>query len=364
MRVSEIETPAVVVDLDIMSRNLARMADYCRDKNLNLRPHTKTHKIPELAKLQLASGACGITVAKIGEAEVMVEAGITDILVAYPLIGVGKLERLSRLASQANISVALDSEEVARAISHELKSTNSKLGVLIEVDVGFRRCGVATADDVLTLSQRVKELPGLDFKGLMFFPGHFQVTEPERAALLPGVNDLLCDSLIKLERAGIRARTVSGGSTPTAREGHLFHGVNEIRPGMYIFNDRNMVGIGIAEEGDCALSVVTTIVSTSVAGRAIIDGGSKTFANDRHHAGNGRGYGIVREDPDAELEALSEEHGHLNIESSTHHYRVGERLTVIPNHVCSTVNMHDEIYGVRGENVEAVWRIKGRGKVR
>ena len=364
MRVSEIETPAVVVDLDIMSRNLARMADYCRDKNLNLRPHTKTHKIPELAKLQLASGACGITVAKIGEAEVMVEAGITDILVAYPLIGVGKLERLSRLASQANISVALDSEEVARAISHELKSTNSKLGVLIEVDVGFRRCGVATADDVLTLSQRVKELPGLDFKGLMFFPGHFQVTEPERAALLPGVNDLLCDSLIKLERAGIRARTVSGGSTPTAREGHLFHGVNEIRPGMYIFNDRNMVGIGIAEEEDCALSVVTTIVSTSVAGRAIIDGGSKTFANDRHHAGNGRGYGIVREDPDAELEALSEEHGHLNIESSTHNYRVGERLTVIPNHVCSTVNMHDEIYGVRGENVEAVWRIKGRGKVR
>src|ERR1043166_9454480 len=187
MRVSELETPAVIVDLDVIDRNLSRMAEYCRDKNLNLRPHTKTHKIPELAKLQLASGACGITVAKIGEAEVMVEAGITDILVAYPLIGVGKLERLSRLASQANISVALDSEEVARAISHELKSTNSKLGVLIEVDVGFRRCGVATADDVLTLSQRVKELPGLDFKGLMFFPGHFQVTEPERAALLPYV---------------------------------------------------------------------------------------------------------------------------------------------------------------------------------
>lgn len=364
MRVSEIETPAVVLDLDVMDRNLLRMADYCSSKNLKLRPHTKTHKIPELAKLQLASGACGITVAKIGEAEVMVEAGITDFLIAYPLIGVGKLERLAKLASAVNITVALDSEDVARAISREMKSRSTRVGVLIEVDVGFRRCGVGTADEVLALSQRVKELPGLDFKGLMFFPGHFQVTEPERAALLPGVNDLLNESLSKLERAGISVRIVSGGSTPTAREGHLFYGVNEIRPGMYIFNDRNMIGIGIAQIEDCALSVMTTVVSTSVAGRAIIDGGSKTFANDRYQVGNGKGFGLIREDPDAELEALSEEHGHLNTRNSTYQYRVGERLTIIPNHCCSTVNMHDQVYAVRGDAVEAIWTIKARGKVR
>src|SRR5690242_12323964 len=329
MRVSEIETPAVVVDLDVMSRNLSRMADYCRDKNLNLRPHTKTHKIPELAKLQLASGSCGITVAKIGEAEVMLEAGITDILIAYPVIGVGKVERLAKLASEASISVALDSEEVARAISLELNSRSAQVDVLIEVDVGFRRCGLADAGEVLTLAQRVKELPGLNFKGLMFFPGHFQVTQQERAALLPGVNNLLRESLSRLEQAGISIQTVSGGSTPTAREGHLFHGVNEIRPGMYIFNDRNMVGIEIAKLEDCALSVITTVVSTSVAGRAVIDGGSKTFANDRHHAGNGKGFGIIREDLDAELETLSEEHGHLNIKNSIHRYQVGERITII-----------------------------------
>jgi D-serine deaminase-like pyridoxal phosphate-dependent protein len=364
VHVSEIETPAVVVDLDVMERNLSRMADYCRDKNLNLRPHTKTHKVPELARLQLASGACGITVAKLGEAEVMVRAGITDILIAYPLIGIGKLERLARLASQSNITVALDSEEVARAISHQLNSTRPQVGVLIEIDVGFRRCGVATASEVLNLAQRVRELRGLDFKGVMFFPGHFQVTEQERATLMPEVNRLLRDSLSSLERAQIPIRTVSGGSTPTAREGHLFYGVNEIRPGMYIFNDRNMVGIGIAEVEDCALSVIATVVSTSVSGRAIIDGGSKTFSNDRHHAGNGRGFGIVREDPDAELEALSEEHGHLSIKHSARHYRVGERLTIIPNHVCSTINMHDEIYGVRGERVEAIWNVQGRGKIR
>jgi len=361
MRISEIETPAVVVDLDIIDRNVSRMAEYCRAKNLNLRPHTKTHKIPELAKLQLAGGACGITVAKIGEAEVMVAAGITDILIAYPLVGIGKLERLARLAAEAKISVALDSEEVARAISQELKSRDANVGVLIEVDVGFRRCGVGTAGEVLTLAQKVRELPNLDFRGLMFFPGHFQVPADERAALLPTVNDLLRESLGKLERAGISVSTVSGGSTPTAREGHLFHGVNEIRPGMYIFNDRNMVGIGIAQLENCALSILTTVVSTSVEGRAVIDGGSKTFANDHHQAG---GFGIVREDPDGELEALSEEHGHLNTRNSTYDYRVGKRLSIIPNHCCSTVNMHDEIYGVRNGAVEVIWGIKGRGKVR
>ena len=364
MRVSEIETPAVIVDLDVIDRNLSRMAEYCHGKNLNLRPHTKTHKIPELAKLQLAGGGCGITVAKIGEAEVMVEAGITDILIAYPLIGIGKLERLAKLAAEAKISVALDSEEVARAIARELKSRDATVDVLIEVDVGFRRCGVGTAGEVLTLAQKVSELPNLDFRGLMFFPGHFQVPADERAVLLPAVNDLLRESLSKLERAGISVSTVSGGSTPTAREGHLFYGVNEIRPGMYIFNDRNMVSIGIAQLEDCALSVLTTVVSTSVEGRAVIDAGSKTFANDRHQAGNGKGFGIVREDPDGELEALSEEHGHLNTRNSTYDYRVGKRLTIIPNHCCSTVNMHDEIYGVRNGVVEVIWSIKGRGKVR
>jgi len=364
MQLSELETPAVVVDLDVMERNVSRMADYCRSKNLRLRPHTKSHKIPDLAKLQIASGAQGITVAKIGEAEVMIEAGITDILIAYPLVGTGKAERLAALAARANITVALDSEAVARAISSELNSKNQSVGVLVELDVGFGRCGVATADEVLVLAQRVAELPGLEFKGLMFFPGQFQVEKSQRAGLLPGVNEFLSDSLSRLEQAGIPVVTVSGGSTPTAREGHLFYGVNEIRPGMYIFNDRNMVGVGVAQVEDCALSVVTTVVSTSVAGRAIVDAGSKTFAYDRHHAGDGRGFGIVKEDAEAEFETQSEEHGHLNIKRSSRRYKVGERLTIIPNHVCSTVNMHDEVYGVRGERVETVWKVLGRGKIR
>lgn len=368
MLLSDLETPAVVVDLDVMERNVSRMAEYCRGKNLRLRPHTKSHKIPELAKQQVAHSGQGITVAKIGEAEVMLEAGITDILIAYPIVGRGKAEKLAELATRARITVALDSVEVAREISR-VSEKNVSIGVLVELDVGFRRCGVTNEDAALSVARGVADLPGLEFEGLMFFPGHLQVEEKERAELRVGVNDFLQRTLRKLESAGLAVSTVSGGSTPTAREGHLFYGVNEIRPGMYIFNDRNMVGVGIAGVEDCALSVVTTVVSTSVSGRAIVDAGSKTFSSDRHLAGDGRGFGIVRTDrdakpdPDAELEQLSEEHGHLNISRSTHGYRVGERLSIIPNHVCSTVNMHNHIYGIRGEQVETVWQVAGRGKV-
>jgi len=371
--VADLETPAVVVDLDVMEQNLSRMAEYCRSHNLRLRPHTKSHKIPELAKRQLAHGAHGITVAKIGEAEVMLDAGITDMLIAYPIVGTGKAEKLAELATRANITVSLDSVEVARAISSSVKNRDARVDILVELDVGFHRCGVADEDAALAVAREVAELPGLQFKGLMFFPGHLQVPEKERAELRTGVNDFLERALSKLDHAGLDAQVVSGGSTPTAREGHLFFGVNEIRPGMYIFNDHNMMGIGIAALEDCALSVITTVVSTSVPGRAIIDAGSKSLSSDRHLAGDGKGFGLVKTDPladrlktdsAAELEQLSEEHGHLNISSSTREYRVGERLAIIPNHVCSTVNMHNQIYGVRGERVETVWEVSARGKVR
>jgi D-serine deaminase-like pyridoxal phosphate-dependent protein len=361
--IADLETPAIVVDLDVMERNLSRMADYCRLHNLLLRPHTKSHKIPELAKRQLAHAAQGITVAKIGEAEVMLDAGITDMLIAYPIIGTGKAEKLAELAARANITVSLDSVAVAQAISAEAKQKDARLRILVELDVGFHRCGVTNEDEVLSIAQQVTDLPGLEFKGLMFFPGHLQVPEKERAELRVAVNDFLQRALAKLEDAGLRVEIVSGGSTPTAREGHLFTGVNEIRPGMYIFNDRNMLAVGVATLEDCALSVITTVVSTSVPGRAIVDAGSKTLSSDGYQVPGGTGFGMVKMDPDAEIERLSEEHGNLNISRSTREYRVGERLAIIPNHVCSTVNMHNQVYGVSGERVEAVWEVAGRGKV-
>ena len=360
---SELDTPALIVDLDVMERNLAQMADYCRRHNLRLRPHTKTHKIPELAHKQIESGAHGITVAKLDEAEVMIDAGLKDLLLAYPIVGPTKTHRLAELAQRATITVSLDSEDAARGISAALAERGGTLGILVELDSGFHRCGVANETQALNLAQKISSLPRLDFQGLMFFPGHFGVPPDERSALRVQVNELLDRCVTTFEGAGLPIKTVSGGSTPSRYESELFHGVNEIRPGTYIFNDRNTAGVSAASLEDCALSVLVTVVSTGVAGHAVIDGGSKTFSSDRYQAEHGRGFGLIKEDPDAEIERLSEEHGHVNIERSPRTYKVGDRLTVIPNHVCSTVNMHDEIYGVRGEQLETVWRVAGRGKV-
>jgi len=364
MLISDLDTPAVIVDLDVMERNLSRMGDYCREHQLLLRPHTKTHKIPELAKRQIAGGATGITVAKISEAEVMLDAGINDILIAYPIVGPTKTARLARLAEQARMTVSLDSEEVARGLSEAAVSHGTIIRILIEMDVGFERCGFSDETDLLALGRKIAELPGLEFRGLMFFPGQFTVAPEERAAMRIQVNDFLKRALETFSNAGLPVSIVSGGSTPTAYEGGFFHGVNEVRPGTYIFNDRTTVAVSACKLEDCALSVIVTVVSTAVSGHAVVDGGSKTFSYDRFQGGDGTGFGIVKEDPAAQVERFSEEHGTLNIQRSERRYRIGDRLSIIPNHVCTTVNMHDEIYGVRGERVEEIWRVAGRGKVR
>ena len=364
MLISELDTPALIVDLDVMERNLSAMAEYCRRHNLHLRPHTKTHKIPELARKQIESGAHGITVAKISEAEVMIEAGLTDLLIAYPIVGPIKAQRLASIAERTSVTVSLDSEEAARGISAAMAERGTTVGILVELDVGFGRCGLADEARVLKLAQTVASLPGLDFRGLMFFPGHFGVLPEERSVLRQQVNEYLDRCLDTFERAGLAVRVVSGGSTPSRYESDRFHGVNEVRPGTYIFNDRNTVGVSAASLADCALSVLVTVVSTSVTDHAVIDGGSKTFSSDRYQAEDGRGFGLIKEDHAAEIERFSEEHGHINRSRSNRRYSVGERLMVIPNHVCSTVNLHDEIYGVRGEQVETVWRVAARGKVR
>lgn len=363
MLISELDTPALIVDLDVMERNLSRMAEYCREHELRLRPHTKTHKIPELARKQIESGASGITVAKLDEAEVMIDAGLNDLLIAYPIVGPAKTHRLAELAQRARITVSLDSETAARGIATAASERGSNVNILVELDVGFGRCGVANETEALQLAQTVSSLPGLNFQGLMFFPGHFGVEPEQRTTLRAQVNELLDRCLESFARAGVPITTISGGSTPSRYESDLFHGVNETRPGTYIFNDRNTVGVSAASLDDCALSVLVTIVSTSVSGHGAIDGGSKTFSSDRYQVKGGRGFGLVKDDPAIGIERLSEEHGHLNLTNSERRYRVGDRLTVIPNHVCSTVNMHDQIYGVRGERVENVWRVAGRGKV-
>ena len=362
MRIEELDTPAVVIDLDIMERNLARMAGYTKSKNIALRPHTKTHKIPDIAKAQIAGGAGGIVVAKPGEARVMAENGVNDIMIAYPLVTPAKAQTAAELAKQNAVRVSLDSPEAVDALGEAAAKSGSRIGILVEIDTGFHRCGVETPQEAVALARQAMRHSNLDFLGLMFYPGHLAKPPEEQPASIAEVNRILDSFYQAFRNERIDIRVVSGGSTPTACRSHEFTGVTEIRPGMYLLNDANLVRLNVAKLEDCALHVIVTVASTAVPGRAIIDGGSKTFSSDRAR-GDKAIFGMVREDPDTDFAALSEEHGHFDISRSNRRYRVGERLRILPNHVCATVNLHDRLYGVRNGVVERVWDIAGRGKV-
>jgi D-serine deaminase-like pyridoxal phosphate-dependent protein len=363
VHISELETPAIVVDLDAMERNLQQMSDYAREHKLNLRPHTKTHKTPEIARQQVALGSKGITVAKTGEAEVMAAAGLDDILVHYPVYGESKFERLAALAGRCKLSIALDGYETAEGLSRAAAKAGSTIHVLVEIDSGMRRCGTASPDDAAALAQRVDKLPNLQLAGLSTYPGHIWNKPNEQAGPLEALSNLLQESVERFRKHGLRCDTVSAGSTPAGRNSHLVQALTEMRPGTYVYNDRNTMGIGACSLDECALRVLVTVVSTAVPGRAILDAGSKTFSSDRWISGPS-GHGLIVEHPDAEFAAMSEEHGHVDVASANWTPRIGERLTVVPNHVCSCVNLHNEIHFHRGGQVEFAIAVAGRGKVR
>ena len=363
MTIDQLETPALVVDLNILEANIRRVADYAQRHSLLLRPHTKTHKIPAIAHKQMAAGSHGLTVAKSGEAEVMAKAGFDNILLAYPIFGEEKLRRLAMLAREKKITIAVDSAVTAEAISHAARAAGSTIDLLVELDVGLRRCGVASAEDAATLAKAIDQLPGVRFAGLNFYPGHIWVPPAEQTVLLGELSARLAEVLDTLSRSGLNCEIVSGGSTPTALQSHLIEGMTEIRPGTYVFNDCNTMGVGACSLSDCALQVIVTVISNAVPGRAMVDGGSKTFSGDRLGSGTKLGFGYVREHPEIFFEGMSEEHGHLDLSSLGHSLPVGERLSIIPNHVCACVNMHDRIWYHRNGVVEGSWEVAGRGRV-
>jgi D-serine deaminase-like pyridoxal phosphate-dependent protein len=364
MHCRELSTPALTINLDILERNLDRMARLCRDQGVGLRPHTKTHKTPEVARMQLERGAIGLSVAKVGEAEVMAEAGLDDILVAYPVFGGEKLRRLAQLAPMRRLLVSLDDEATAQELSRAAGAQGSTVGVLVEFDAGFHRCGLPPGPACVDLARKIQKLPGLQFRGLMSYFGSVWGTEDARRQEAEQVAERLGQALAAFREAGMPVEIVSGGSTPSAEFAHLIPGLTEIRPGTYVYNDLNTYYQGACRLEDCAARVVTTVVSTAVPGRAIIDAGSKTFSSDPLRAGPGAGHGYVIEAPDAPLIKLNEEHGHLDVTKSRRPFRVGEVLTVIPNHVCTCVNLHDEVFLLRNEQVVGSWRVAARGKTR
>mgnify|MGYP002381831360 CR=1 FL=1 len=363
MHVSEIETPAIAVDLDVFERNLTRAADYAKAHQLRLRPHTKTHKSSVIARMQLELGAAGLTVAKVGEAEVMLRAEPADLLVAYPVIGERKLRRLLEVARHAQVTVALDSLEAAQGLSDAAAKAGMEIGVLVEEDVGLGRVGLTDSHQLVTLATSIAKLPALRLRGFNFYPGQVKAIDADGLAKFHAVNAALEETATLWRAAGLPLEVISGGSTPTLFHSHELPLMNEIRPGTYVFNDRNTIESGAATLADCAAHVLVTVVSTSRASGMIVDGGSKTFSSDRLSTGGEVTFGLLREAPEAKFVKMNEEHGYIDLPAASRHFRIGDRVRILPNHICVAVNLHERVYGIRGEEVEQIWEIEARGKL-
>jgi D-serine deaminase-like pyridoxal phosphate-dependent protein len=362
----ELDTPAVLVDLTALETNLRRMAERARTAGVRLRPHAKTHKSTWIARRQLANGAGGLSVAKLGEAEIFADDGVTDILIAYPIVGKAKLDRLRTLAERVRVILALDDLVVARDLSSLGLAMGRTLEVMVEVDSGLHRCGRPPGSASASLAAAVARLRGLRLIGLLAHAGHAyragSAEEREQIALEEA--RALVDTAAALRRRGIELSELSVGSTPTAASIDLvtatYPSITEMRPGTYVFNDVNQLVLGVAREKDCALRVLTTVVSRPARERMVIDAGSKTLAAD---AGLDGGYGRVVGHPDLVITSLSEEHGVVSVPARSR-WRIGDRLEIIPNHACPVPNLAVALVGVRDGTVTRTIRVNARGKNR
>lgn len=362
-----IETPSVIIDSHRVARNIADMAETAKTYNVKLRPHIKTHKIPKFAKQQLEAGAAGITVAKVGEAEVMAENGIDDIFIAYPLVVPSKIERAIELSRQIRLSLAADSLAGAELMSDLALEHGVKLRVLLEIDTGLNRTG-SSPQAAVELASQIDAMPGLDLVGIFTFKGAVYEGKSTLDRKAAGLEEgrLMADLATQMREQGLAIEHVSVGSTPTAEYAAQVEGVTEIRPGTYIFYDRMQVQLGVCRPDQCAAAVLTTVVSVAPEKNLIvIDGGSKTFATDvqpNQAPLNLKGFGAVIGHPEAVFERMNEEHGMIRLESP-HSIKVGDTLSIVPNHICSTVNLHDTVYLQEGDHTEEL-EVKARGRVR
>jgi D-serine deaminase-like pyridoxal phosphate-dependent protein len=362
----EIDTPAILIDLDRIEKNLRFMQQKADQFKVALRPHIKTHKIPELALQQLRLGAKGICASKVAEAEVMAQAGISDIFIANQVVTAAKLERLLEVGRRSRIAIGLDSVEGARRLSAVFAAADRTVDVLIEINSGLNRCGVLPGSAAVELYQALRSLPTLRFKGIFTHAGHVygQNCLEDVKRVSREESRIMHATAQAFTAAGVRPEIVSVGSTPTMRVWEGEAAVNEIRPGNYIFLDAIQVALGVAKAEECALTVLATVISRPARDRAVIDAGSKVFALDKgaHGIELIRGFGIVL-DHTVMLERLSEEHGVLTLDANES-LAVGDQVRIIPNHACTVMNLFDSAYGIRNGQVERIFEITARGKVR
>ncbi len=365
MRKSELDTPVAVVDLDIMEKNISDMAAFARDAGVQLRPHIKTHKVSEITRKQLEAGAAGITCAKLDEAEIMAEtAGAEDVFIANLIVGDEKIRRLLNLAERIRVSVGVDSVAVGQPISDAARQRGSEIPALIKIDVGLERTGVPYGEPAVELAKKIGKMPGLGFSGIYTHEGQVYGAEGSEHVyqLARQAGQKMVQTAQMIRDAGIEIDTVSVGATPSAKMTCLVSGVTETRPGTYVFNDFFQIRLGAAEEQDCAMTVLATVISVPTPDRAVIDAGTKSFFSDKSAAFGV--YGLVKGMPHVALVRAYEEHGVLKVDPSAGKLRVGDKLEIIPNHVCPAVNLFDELVGVRDDVVAATWNVVARGKLR
>jgi D-serine deaminase-like pyridoxal phosphate-dependent protein len=361
------DTPDVVVDIEIVRRNVLRAAALAREAGVSLRPHVKTHKLPQIARLQMDAGAVGIQVAKLGEAEVMAAAGIDDILVGYPIVGAAKLVRLAALAERVRLSVSLDSPEVASGISHAVGGAAAEVAVLVEVDTGLHRLGREPGRASAELAERVASLPGLRFAGLLTHEGQVYAADggpEETERLVRDAAERLVETAEEIRSRGLDVDTVSMGSTAGYRFAARCPGVTEVRPGTYVFNDRSQVACGAATDADVAAFVVTTVVGRPAPERVVVDAGSKVLTSDRMTGAHPPAtFGRVVGHDDWEVSRLSEEHAVVTVPASAE-VGVGDRLLLMPNHICPVINLASDVTIVSGGAAVDRWTVAARGMVR
>ncbi|TAI64984.1 D-TA family PLP-dependent enzyme [Bradyrhizobium sp. Leo170] len=348
----EYGTPCAVIDMDRVERNIARIQAACDAAGVAHRPHIKTHKNPMLAQMQIAAGAKGITCQKLGEAEIMADAGISDILISYNLLGDEKMARLGALQGKANITVAADNSVVVADLPKAAAASGRTLSVVVECDTGRKRAGVETPTEAVALAREIAGSKGLQFAGFMLYPTETGWADAQK---------FFDEALAGVRAHGLDAAIVSTGGTPNLKNLGKLKGATEHRFGTYIYNDRMQVAAGVATWDDCALHIYSTVVTRAAPERGILDAGSKTLTTD---TGGLEGHGLILEHPEAKIARFAEEHGFLDLSRSNTRPNVGDVVRIVPNHVCVVVNMMDEVVMVRGEEIIGTLPVAARGKLR
>jgi len=355
---TELDTPALLINLDKMETNIQKMADFFATVSAELRPHLKTHKTPIIAHKQIKAGAIGITCAKLGEAEAVIHAGIRDVLIANQIVSPHKIARLINLAKHSEIMVAVDNVHNVQAISDAASAKGVTIRVLVEVNIGMDRCGVEPGQPTLALARQICQSPNLKFEGLMGYEGH-TVAKPNRTERETATREsmqCLIETKHFVEKQGVEVSIMSGGGTGTFDITGSIPEMTEVQAGSYVFMDstyRNVQGVG--DKFDNALSVLATVVSRPEQDRIIVDTGLKVLTKE---FGIPQPLGIAG----LEMTSLSEEHGKMLVSNGDVSLTPGDKLEILPTHCCTNVNLHDRFFGIRDEIVESVWEITARGK--